>query len=44
MEAGKHSVKLLFPMRDRAAGEAKAIDAFQCSQYQLYGKQLISLT
>lgn len=44
MEAGEPSAKLLFPRRDRAAGEAKATDAFECSQYQLYGKQLISLT
>lgn len=40
MEAGE----LLFPMRDRAAGEVKATDAVKCSQYQLYGKPLISLT
>lgn len=44
MGAGKHSTKLLFPMRDRAAGEVKATDAFKCSQYQLYLRQLIALT
>lgn len=37
-------MKLLFPVRARAAGEVKATEAFKCSQYRLSLKQLISLT